>query len=60
MAHQDNDTTGSELSQSTSYAEMCAVEVFLLNRVSMISAVTSAGSQDLYIAESEPNDMFTK
>lgn len=45
-AHQDNDITGLGLSKSTSYAEMCVVEVFLLNRVSMISDVTFAVAVD--------------
>lgn len=46
MAHQDNDITGLGLSQTTSYTEMCVVEVFLLNRVPMISDVTSAVAMD--------------
>lgn len=45
MAHQDNDITGLELTQSTS-SEMCEVKVFLLNRVSVISAVISAAVID--------------
>lgn len=45
MAHQGNDITGLGLSEGNSYA-VCVVEVFLLNRVSVISAVTSAAAMD--------------
>lgn len=46
VAHQDNDITGLGLSQTTSHAETCVAEYFLLNRVPMISDVTSAVAMD--------------
>lgn len=46
VAPQDNDITGLGLSQATSYAEICVVEYFLLNRVPVISDVTSAAAMD--------------
>lgn len=46
VAHQDNGITGLGLSQATSHAEMCVIEYFLLNRVPVISDVTSAVVMD--------------